>query len=209
MGRTKAKSWTAEEDAIMHDRYPDEPAVDIAEALGRSIQSVYSRARTLQIKKSEDFMASPASGRLDGVRGEETRFTRGRPGWNKGMKGVTFGGKETQFKIGSTPHNHVEVGTVVMATIGYLKVKVAEPNQWEWVHRKTWIEANGDIPKGKTVIFKDGNRENCALENLELIDRSELMRRNTIHRYPKPLRLAMRTHGRLKRMLENNNEDID
>ena len=201
------RTWTREEDDLMALHYPHETAQQVAKRLNRSIQAVYARARTLEIGKSDAFLASTKSGRLDGERGRATRFQPGQSGWNKGMKGLQIGGKATQFKKGQIPHNHLPIGTEVMATIGFLKVKVGEPNEWEWVHKRNWIAAHGPIPKGMVLAFKDGNRRNCAMENLELVSRRELMRRNTIQRYPESLRGAMQANGRLKKQLQRKTEE--
>ena len=55
------------------------------------------------------------------------------------------------------------------------------------VHHLIWREAGNDIPPGHILIFRDGNKANFALENLELITRKENMRRNSVHNLPKEL----------------------
>lgn len=101
------------------------------------------------------------------------RFKKGQRSWNKGRKGINPGGRaaDTQFKEGHKPHNHVEVGTEVISSDGYRKVKVAEPNSWEFVHRKVWQKHKGSIPDGMFVRFLDGNPLNCEIDNLALVDR--------------------------------------
>jgi hypothetical protein len=39
-----------------------------------------------------------------------------------------------------------------------------------------WERLNGELPPGHALYFKDGNRLNTAVDNLELISRAELMR---------------------------------
>ena len=51
-----------------------------------------------------------------------------------------------------------------------------------------WEAANGPVPEGLFVVFKDRNKTNLTLENLELIDRHEHMRRNMIHNLPEELK---------------------
>ena len=51
-----------------------------------------------------------------------------------------------------------------------------------------WEAINGPVPKGMFVVFKDRNKANITLDNLELIDRHEHMRRNTVHNLPEELR---------------------
>lgn len=44
---TKARPWTAEEDAVVREGHGTVRAVDVAERLGRSVRSVQQRASTL------------------------------------------------------------------------------------------------------------------------------------------------------------------
>ena len=106
--------------------------------------------------------------------GRTGHFEKGGKSWNKGKKGWTAGGRsaETRFKKGNVPDNHKPVGTEVIDSYGYLKRKIAEPNQWEFVHRLVWETHNGPIPEGKFVRFLDGDKTNCELSNLILIDRA-------------------------------------
>ena len=47
-------------------------------------------------------------------------------------------------------------------------------DNWISKHRLIWEEANGPIPEGHTIIFKDGNIRNFDLNNLALVSRAEL-----------------------------------
>lgn len=184
------RHWTPEEDAVVRRLFPHNATVSLLSELpGRTMTSIRARARLLGLQKTPEFLASPASGRLDGVRGTATRFPKGNVPWTAGKKGYKPGGRapETQFKPGTMPHNHVPVGTKRKASIGQWKVKVAEPNQWRFVHRMNWEETNGPIPPGMVLAFKDRNQDNTDLSNLELVKRSEIMSRNTLHNYPQPI----------------------
>ena len=74
---------------------------------------------------------------------------------------------------------------------GYLQRKMADTGvtrrDYVNVHHLIWREAGNDIPPGHILIFRDGNKANFALENLELITRKENMRRNSVHNLPKEL----------------------
>jgi hypothetical protein len=116
------------------------------------------------------------------------RFAKGHPSFNKGMKLTDFmspkgieRSKRTRFRKGQMPHNHLEAGTVVVTTDGYLARKIAEPNVWEYVHRRVWEDHNGPIPEGGIVIFLDGNPLNCDISNLQMITRAEHARLNQHH----------------------------
>ena len=58
---------------------------------------------------------------------------------------------------------------------GYLQRKMADTGvtrrDYVNVHHLIWREAGNDIPPGHILIFRDGNKANFALENLELITR--------------------------------------
>ncbi|ANW99949.1 hypothetical protein CSTERTH_01010 [Thermoclostridium stercorarium subsp. thermolacticum DSM 2910] len=106
-------------------------------------------------------------------------FKKGHAPWNKGKKGVVTGGKQTQFKKGHIPHNYVPIGTETVDSDGYIKVKIAEPNAWEYKHRLIWEKHHGrKIPPGHAVIFADGNNRNFEPDNLLLVSRAQLVRMN-------------------------------
>ena len=111
-------------------------------------------------------------------------FVKGHPSHNKGVKmspEVYAKVKDTMFKPGRIPHNTKEVGDIVLATVGYYKIKVAEPDVWEFCHIREWKQTHGEIPEGMMVSFKDGNIENWHLENLMLITKGENAVMNTMH----------------------------
>ena len=112
--------------------------------------------------------------------GYDASFKKGHVPCNKGKKcpGQVNSGC---FAKGHRPHNHLPIGTTTITTDGYRKTKIAEPNKWRMTHYLVWETANGPVPKGKIVIFADGNPLNCALENLLLVSRNELVRMNQMH----------------------------
>lgn len=113
--------------------------------------------------------------------GTTGRFEPGIIPWNKGMKGVNFGGKETWFKKGTRPANWVPIGSERVNTDGYVDVKVADgQNQknWKGKHILIWEERNGPVPLGHAIIFGDGNNRNFDPENLLLVSRAQLARLN-------------------------------
>lgn len=197
--------WTTGEEVRLKQHYPDMPMPELMKMFGRPDRAIYSKAKSLGLKRSDEYLASEYACRLrrgDNT-GEATRFQKGCKSWNKGSHFVAGGrSAETRFGKGNLPHNHVPVGTEVMGTDGYLKVKVAEPNQWEWTHRRNWEATHGPITKGLALVFKDRNRMNCDVGNLELLTRSQLMLRNTIHRYPPELKTTIRQLNKLTRAIE-------
>lgn len=202
--------WTPEQLELLRRLYPGTPTRDVAKACGHCLGSTYKHANTLGLKKSAAFLASPASGRLEHhlYRGEKTRFKKGqvpankglrRPGWHRGRM------RETQFKKGVRPHTWRPLGHERMCD-GYLQRKVQDtgytPDDYRPVHRLMWEEAHGPIPPGQVVVFKDGNRKHIALDNLELITRQELQRRNHWkNRYPADVVGAIVARIALKRAI--------
>lgn len=116
-------------------------------------------------------------------------FQPGQLPHNAGTKGI-MKANAGSFKRGNRPVNAQPVGTIVEETKDrYYKIKMAEPNTWEFLHRHIWEQHNGPIPEGAVISFIDGNNHNCDLANLELIDRSELGLRNRSGFYSVPAEL--------------------
>ena len=115
------------------------------------------------------------------ILGVKTRFKTGLVPWNKGMKGVNFGGKETQFKKGNKPANWRPLGSERISKDGYIEVKIADDmlnKNWKAKHIMIWEEHNGPVPPGHVIIFGDGNKRNFDPENLLLVSRKQLARLN-------------------------------
>lgn len=117
------------------------------------------------------------------------RFKKGHVPVNKGTHPPTVGRMaETQFKHGHLPHNTKPIGYERITKDGYIEVKIAmRPSRKDCndnfilKHRLVWEQANGPIPKGYIVAFKDGDKTNCDIGNLALITMAEnvtMMRRN-------------------------------
>ena len=105
------------------------------------------------------------------------KFRKGQTPHNKGKKmpkEVYEKVKHTMFAKGNVPPNHRPVGSERISD-GYIEVKVAEPNKWRLKQRVVYEEAKGKIPEGCTIIFLDGNKQNCNIDNLRCITRSELL----------------------------------
>lgn len=107
------------------------------------------------------------------------RFEKGHTPPNKGQKGYAAPGSEKGwFKKGNQPWDTLPVGSIVTKADGYLWKKIDDKPDggrfnWKQLHLLIWEEANGSVPKGHVVIFKDGDRQNCTLENLALVTLAE------------------------------------
>lgn len=113
------------------------------------------------------------------------RFQKGHVPNNKGKKMSPEQYekcKATMFKKGNVPPNRMKIGEYTHTTDGYLLRKVRETGtrreRFEFVHRAEWEKHNGPIPDGKMVSFLDGDKDNCDINNLILIDNSENLELN-------------------------------
>jgi hypothetical protein len=116
---------------------------------------------------------------------------------------------ETQFKLGRIPPNYKPVGTIEPNSDGYLSIKIGAPNKWEFVHKRVWETAHDPIPSGYRIWWKDGNHNNCALENLELLSRPAHMARTTIQKYPESLQEVMRAAAKLRKKLREREDSTN
>lgn len=211
--RAGKRLWSTADDALLRARYPHEATGPLAGELRRSLVATYQRAQTLGLEKTAAYLASPAACRL---RREATpasvatRFKKGqvpankglrRPGWAPGRM------RETQFTRGARPHTWVPIGTEVVDRDGYHKRKIADDRtrpprfNWKFVHVLVWETAHGPIPAGHAVTFRNGDKADVSLDNLTLITRVDLMKRNSVHNLPKELASTIQLLGALKRQI--------
>lgn len=122
------------------------------------------------------------------VSGLTGRFSKEHIPFNKGMKGWHAPGVEKGwFKKGNISPTQLPIGAEAETKDGYLRIKIGEPKNWKFKHRLVWEQLHGPIPAGHVITFKDGDRHNCAPENLMLITHEvnrELNRRHL--RSPNP-----------------------
>ena len=108
------------------------------------------------------------------------RFEHGHKPWNKGVAGY-MGANKTSFKKGRKPHNWKPIGSERITKDGYVEVKVRDccgNDNYELKHRVVWEKLNGKIPKGHIIAFKDGNKKNFDIDNLDCIPRTVNARMN-------------------------------
>jgi hypothetical protein len=212
--RAGKRLWSPVDDAAMRARYPHEATATIARDLRRTLPAIYVRARALGLEKSAAYLASPEACRLrrgDNV-GAKWRFQPGhmpfnkglrRPGWSPGRM------KETQFKRGVRRGCAVmlykPIGTERISKDGYLERKVNDAlplqKRWRFVHLLVWESANGPVPRGHAITFRNGDKTDIRLDNLTCIPRRALMARNSVHNLPKPLAATVQLLGALNRQL--------
>ena len=188
--RIVRKIWTAEEDELVRRMFPDESTHVLCEMLGRGYSSVSNRAFGMGLKKSDAYRKAYMTelGKDLKRNGVAYRFPAGHVPANKGKAmpaEVYEKAKRTMFKPGNKPANtregvgHISVRKDKLGN-SYKYIKLADSN-WIPLHRKLWMDANGEVAKGMIVAFKDGDSMNCVLENLKLISRKENRIRNAGH----------------------------
>lgn len=215
--RSKAQNqrrrWTPAEEERLWALFPDTPLPDLVQIFGRAAAAIYGKAYSLGVKRSQAYLAEHG-GRFNGESGLVSRFAPGHRPWNKGLS-ITVGGRapETQFKPGDMPHNNLPVGAERITRDGIRQRKICDDGpayrRWKSVHMIIWEEANGPVPPGHIVVFRDRNarRDEILIADLELVSRRENMLRNTIHRYPPELKDTIRQLGRLKKAIREASDE--
>ncbi|WP_020164686.1 HNH endonuclease signature motif containing protein [Methyloversatilis discipulorum] len=203
----KRTPWTEAERELLRRLFPHYTSLAIARTMGRTVCAINGQAGKLGLQKSaEHLRANGGRWNPDNPKAVANRFQKGLVPWNKG-KHVVAGGRsaETRFKPGSKPGNWMPIGSERVTKDGYLQRKLTDtgypPRDWVSVHHIVWKEAGRDIPKGYRLVFKDGNRLNVVLENLELVSIADLMRRNTIHNLPPELREVVHLRAAIVRRI--------
>lgn len=206
-------TWTPTDDRQLRRLFSDLPAKDISRELRRTTTAVYRRARILRLKKSEQYTVARKAEDRARIReiGKRYRFPKGsvpknkgtrRPGWSVGRM------RETQFKKGGRSANYRLIGSLMTDVDGYVHIKVRDgiggtgnPQVWPFLHRLNWEKANGPIPKGYVLRFKNGDKQDCDVSNLELVTQRENCLRNSIHNLPPELKEVIRLKGAIRRTI--------
>jgi hypothetical protein len=192
------KYWTKQEVDIFVKIYPHTITNEMAVQFNCTMSQVYNKATKLELKKTPEYLA------INGGRIKEsninTQFRKGQKAWNKGMKGLHIGGVETQFKKGHKPPNWKPIGYRSIRD-GYLVEKTDKG--FQFVHILLWKQHHGEIPAGMFVVFKDRNKQNICIENLEVIDRVEHIRRNHIQNLPPELKEVIHIKKQITRKINS------
>jgi hypothetical protein len=204
MSRRQYRKWSAEETAQLRARYPHEDTSTLAAAMGMTRRSVYRKAELLGLKKSPERTAQLFA--ANAKRLYDFRIAPGFEPWNKGLRGayrIKAGSKRgKQFQPGNKPPGYRAIGSELLRSDGHLYRKVVDEDGTERirpVYQLLWESHHGKIPPGHIVAFRDGKYDNLSLENLELVTPSDMMRRNTVHRYPQPIKELIRLKARITR----------
>lgn len=83
---------------------------------------------------------------------------------------------------------------------GYTYIKVND--EWYAKQRYVYEKYKGKIPEGYVIIFKDGNTQNCEIDNLMLADKKLLSRVASLITDDKDLNETIILNGRLQIKIE-------
>lgn len=177
--------YTEEEHTFLRNFIPGHTYKEIVQAYNQKFKQPITESRVKSYMSNHKLK--------NGLTG---RFEKGHVPVNKGTHPPTVGRMgDTQFKKGHLPHNTKPIGYERMTRDGYIEVKVMErPDRKKGIknfvpkHRLVWEAANGPIPKGNKIIFLDGDKNNCDIENLAMVNAAEnleLLRCNLRSENPK------------------------
>lgn len=178
----KRKLWTESDLRILKDQFPDIYTAEVSVMLNRSYSSVAKMAARMGLYKSELFKQNELEKQGERLRkaGVLSRFKKGNRSHNKGKPmcpEVYNKVKDTFLKKGQEPHNTKHDGYVSIrldkaSGRKYKHIRVSK-GFWKMLHVYNWEQANGKVPSGNILIFKNGNTMDCDLSNIVLISRLE------------------------------------
>ena len=199
--------WSSDDVAYLREHYATMSARDIARVLGYTTHSIYYKATTLGLRKPPSFRALQGMMLCNDERSIATRFRSGMVPANKGKRLYEYLTPEqiariraSQFAKGVKPHNIKPDGYERQYKDGYIYIKVN--GRMVLKHRHVWETTHGAIPRGYNIMFRDGDRTNCDVSNLELVSRAEACRRQIMSETPDARR------ARCERATAHRNETI-
>jgi hypothetical protein len=200
-----SKRWTEEEIEYLKNHFHNSYTKHLCILLNKSYTSIAGKAYSLGLKKSPEFLQSELQIQADRLRiiGADSRYKKGSIPANKGklMPGELYTKcKPTMFKKGNVPHNTKHDGAERITKDGYIEIRV-KLGVYKLKHRIIYEQHYGPIPAQMKVKFKDGNKLNLNITNLELISNENNMINNSIVRFPKELRQTISLVNKLKRKI--------
>lgn len=161
---TPSKSFPAEVTAFIKGNYVGTGPKAMAERLNAEFGTTYTAAQLKGYYSNHSLNS-----------GLTCRYEKGHVPANKGKKIVPHPNSvATQFKPGRPSLNERPVGALTARSDGYLHRKIGpSPKDWIFEHIRVWQEVHGPVPHGHKIIFLDGDRHNCELNNLRLVSDAE------------------------------------
>ena len=172
----KSKSyhrWSDKDTAKLKIMYPCMPNGKIARLLHVNVQCVLNKAQQLHLKKSKLFISQQRRRNAKNPKVRATQFKRGHVPVKKGRKETEFmtkdeiKSKNMKQKTAHRAQNNLPSGMETKRSNGYTYIKTDKGMMPK--HRWMWIQNHGIIPKGMRVVFLDGDKNNCSMNNLTLV----------------------------------------
>ena len=166
--------YTDKQGQFLRDNYPGRSGVELTIIFNDYFRTDKTTEQIISFVKNHGLVSG-----LSGC------FEKGHKPWNTDTKGLA-GANITSFKKGDVPANRNPLGFERMdSKDGYVLIKIAEqdpytgsPTRYKHKHVHIWEQANGTVPEGMVVAFRDSDKLNIEPENLMLISRAELLRLN-------------------------------
>ena len=215
MGRLNGRNlWTSEEYTLLNELYPDNYTIYVSAVLNRSLSSVYGRSKLLGIYKSLVFKKIELSRQADKLRiaGTNSRFKKGQAPANKGKSmspEVYEKAKKTFYKPGHKPHNTKWDGHErICPKDGYILIRIKE-GVYKHKHRVVWENHNGPIPNNMVIRFKDSNKLNIAIDNLEMASKGDIaiLNKNNFENLPIELKSLIKTNNKLTKKIKEHEKN--
>lgn len=205
--------WTGDMINQLMDLYPSSTTESVANKMNLSVCSVYSKAFSLGLHKSNEYLNSPDAGRLQkgDLRGLKSRFTNGHTPANKGKKmadDVYEKVSRTMFKKGSIPATTKYFGKPYLHTrmrdngqverTWYIQVNQQRLTYLTYLCKQHSIDMTGKKPRLKNEY--DFSKV-PTMNDINIISNAENLELNTVQRFPEELRNLIQIKGALNRQL--------
>ena len=198
------RGLTDEQKSYVRQHYNEMTDKDIGERLGVEWEKVRNYRFKHNIKKSKEYISKLQ-------KSNPYLFKEGHIPFNKGKNIKEFYPKEslermarTQFKKGDIPYDKREIGSIFVRSDGvpYIKYRDGFDNKNTMPYaRYVWEKEHGKIPNQHCIIHKDGNPQNCDIDNLELKSKAEMLDKVAYYKYPEDVRKAILAVNKAEREL--------
>lgn len=108
--------------------------------------------------------------------------------------------KLEKYKLVYQDRRTQKIGTLSKGLNGFTTVKIGK-GQWVLFHRVLWERMYGKIAKNHVISFKDGNKENISIFNLEVLSSGDFKLKNSLKNYPDDLIEIALINRKLGKML--------
>lgn len=197
-----------EDKQFIRDNYKTMLITEICKKIGFAKSTI----RSFRLKEGLTLTEAEKQKRM-----QKSFFKKGHKPFNTGMKQHEFLTPEqiertakTRFKKGQFPHNTREMFEERITKDGYVEIKVHNRRPFltgesNFVLKQRWVweQINGEIPENHVITFKDGNKQNCSIENLEMKSREQLMLENTFHNLPEEIKVNRYLQNSINRIIKN------